>query len=140
MGFSSHGVWVWFDKYCRVTASPEFWRRTLWNTFFWAVATLILATLLGLFAAILLNRNLPGKGFFRTIFIIPWVTPPVVAAMVWKYLYDETLSPFNYILRTIGMIDSNIAYLGNPDMVNRPGYSADAVFAPSLTYGRLFRS
>lgn len=119
MGFSQNGVWVWLENYAKVTASSEFW-QTLWNTFFWAAATLVLASLVGLFVAILLNRNLPGKGFFRTIFIVPWVTPPVVAAMVWKYLYDETLSPFNYILRTIGLMDSNIAFLGNPQWAIGP--------------------
>lgn len=113
MGFSQNGAWVWLANYSRVTASPEFW-QTLWNTFFWAAATLVFASLLGLFAAVLLNRNLPGKGFFRTIFIVPWVTPPVVAAMVWKYLYDDTLSPFNSILKSVGLIQDNIAFLGNP--------------------------
>ena len=113
MGFQENGSWVWFKNYAKVVSSDAFW-QSLTNTFFWAAGTLVLSTIIGLIAAILLNRALPGRTFFRTIFIIPWVTPPVVASMAWKYLYDQSLSPFNFIFKSVGIIQDNISFLGNP--------------------------
>jgi ABC-type sugar transport system permease subunit len=113
LGFQEKGSWVWFKNYAKIVSDGAFW-QSLTNTFFWSAGTLVCSTIIGLFAAILLNRSLPGRSFFRTIFIVPWVTPPVVAAMVWKYLYDQSLSPFNFLLKTAGIIQDNISFLGNP--------------------------
>lgn len=118
MGFHSDSftvrkTFVGFQKFTRVLALQEFW-QVLGNTFFWSFATLVFATVLGIIAAILLNRPYPLKGFFRTVFLIPWVTPPVVAAMVWKTLFNETLSPINDVFLRLGMIDTPIGFLTNP--------------------------
>ncbi len=111
--FTSKSAFVGLQKFSRILGLQEFW-QVLGNTFFWSLATLVFATILGIFAASLINRPYPGRGFFRTVFLIPWVTPPVVASMVWKTLFNETLSPINDLLLRLGIIDNSIGFLSNP--------------------------
>src|SRR3954463_2001470 len=49
-----------------------------------------LQTVLGLFAATLLARNLPGSGFFRTLYVLPWICSPLAIAVLWKWILAPT--------------------------------------------------
>lgn len=111
--FTAKETFVGLQKFARIFALQEFW-QVLGNTFFWSLSTLVFATILGIIAAILVNRPYPGRSFFRTVFLIPWVTPPVVASMVWKTIFNETLSPINDVLLRTGFIDNPIGFLTNP--------------------------
>lgn len=118
MGFYTNNFtprirFVGLQKFARVLSYREFW-QVLGNTFFWSLATIACATTLGIIAASLLNRKLPGRKFFRTIFLVPWVTPPVVSSMVWKTIFNETLSPINDILLQLQLIQKPIGFLSNP--------------------------
>lgn len=111
--FTSKSTFVGLQKFVRIFSLQEFW-QVMGNTFFWSLATLLFATIVGIIAAILINRPYRGRSFFRTVFLIPWVTPPVVASMVWKTIFNETLSPINDLLLRAGVIDSAIGFLANP--------------------------
>ena len=47
-------------------------------------------TVLGLIAATLLARNLPGSGFFRTLYVLPWICSPLAIAVLWKWILAPT--------------------------------------------------
>lgn len=47
-------------------------------------------TALGLFAAAMLARNLPGSGFFRTLYVVPWICSPLAIAVLWKWILAPT--------------------------------------------------
>lgn len=47
-------------------------------------------TALGLFAAALLARGLPGSGFFRTLYVLPWICSPLAIAVLWKWILAPT--------------------------------------------------
>ena len=87
---------------------------SLGNTFFWSLASLVFATILGIITATLVNRPYPGRSFSGCVFLVPWVTPPVVSSMVWKTIFNETLSPINDLLLRTHLIDSPIGFLTNP--------------------------
>lgn len=112
-GYSENQRFVWFVNFGKIFRMREFW-QVLGNTLFWSLATLALSTVLGILAAVLLNRNMAGKGLFRTLLMIPWATPPVVSSMVWKTLFNDTLSPINDVLIRLGLRTSGISFLGNP--------------------------
>ncbi|MFX1250801.1 MAG: hypothetical protein ACFFCZ_04220 [Promethearchaeota archaeon] len=64
--------------------------RVLFNTVFWTLACTFLHILLGMFLAILMNRDFAGKGFFRSIFILPWAIPSFVSTLVWRaFVFDR---------------------------------------------------
>ncbi|WP_319449148.1 MULTISPECIES: sugar ABC transporter permease [unclassified Mycobacterium] len=47
-------------------------------------------TVLGLFAATMLARGLPGSGFFRTLYVLPWICSPLAIAVLWKWILAPT--------------------------------------------------
>lgn len=49
-----------------------------------------LQTVLGLFAATMLARNLPATGFFRTLYVLPWICSPLAIAVLWKWILAPT--------------------------------------------------
>jgi multiple sugar transport system permease protein len=47
-------------------------------------------TVLGLMAALMLSRLLPGTGFFRTVYVLPWVCAPLAIAVLWRWILAPT--------------------------------------------------
>ncbi len=101
--------------YQRLLASPML-LRVFTNSIIWTVLVIIFQFILGLGSAILLNRNFFGRALVRGIVILPWVMPGVVAAMVWRLLYDPQLGMINHYLRMLGIIDKPLTWLSLPGL------------------------
>lgn len=72
----------------------------------------IMTLIVGLGAALLLNRPFKGRGLARAIFLIPYIAPIVSVAFVWRWILDPRPSGVvNDILMRIGVIDMPVAYL-----------------------------
>lgn len=56
-----------------------------------------------LVVAMLLNRRIPARGFWRAIFYMPYILPAVAIYMGWLFLYDSNFGFFNYILSQLGI-------------------------------------
>jgi multiple sugar transport system permease protein len=69
---------------------------------------------LGLWLALLLNRHLPFKNFFRAIILLPWVVPTVLSAIAFWWIYDAQFSIISWSLMKMGLIDQPINFLGDP--------------------------
>jgi multiple sugar transport system permease protein len=71
-----------------------------------------LTLVVGLIAAILLNRPFRGRGLTRAIFLFPYVAPVVSIAFVWRWILDPRPSGvMNDVLMNLGFIDAPMAYL-----------------------------
>jgi len=44
------------------------------------------ANRVGLIAAAMLARGLPGTGFFRTLYVLPWICAPLAIAVLWRWI------------------------------------------------------
>ena len=73
------------------------------NTFYYAIGTIIPQILIGLLLAVILNGRIPGKGFFRLAFYIPYLVSMVSVAMLWLWIYDPATGVLNRIIKFIGM-------------------------------------
>ena len=90
--------------------------RVLGNTFFWAVMSVSLGSVLAMLAATQMNKRFRGRGLLRALFMAPWVTPPVVVAALWSILLNRDISPINGILMQLGIIKAPIAFLADPEI------------------------
>jgi len=97
--------WLWDDS--------VFW-LSVFNTLLYTIVATALKFALGLWLAIILNHHLPFKNFFRAIILLPWVVPTVLSALAFWWLYDSQFSIISWALIKIGLIDSNINFLGDP--------------------------
>lgn len=87
--------------------------QTIFNTLFFAIVSLALGVSLAMLIATKLIKPYPLRGFFRAMFLVPWVTPPLVASIVWRFIFSENFSPINSILLKLHLIKVPVNFLGS---------------------------
>lgn len=95
---------VGFKNYINLFSDKNL-RQSFINTLFFVVTMVPLGTLFALFTAILLNREIKGKSFFRSAFYLPAITSTIAVSMVWLWILNPGLGVINTILRAIGIAD-----------------------------------
>lgn len=94
---------VGFDNFRELFfEDPYFW-KVVKNTIIWTISSVALEYGISLGIALLLNRDVPGKNFFRGIMLLPWIIPPVTAALIWLTFYDPNNGVFNFFLGKMGL-------------------------------------
>lgn len=107
------GEFIGLENYRWLADDPVFW-LTVFNTLFYTVFASIAKFALGLWLALLLNRHLPFKNFFRAIILLPWVVPTVLSAMAFWWIFDSQFSIISWVLMQLGIISQPINFLGDP--------------------------
>jgi multiple sugar transport system permease protein len=87
----------------RAFTEDERFRNALWLTIYFTILATALQVVLGVALALLLNRSFRGKGFFRSVFLLPMVATPVAIALVWMMMFNPTLGVMNYLVGLIGL-------------------------------------
>jgi multiple sugar transport system permease protein len=103
--------WVGLSNYKFLFHDPSFF-KSLYNTFFFVIASVPATIILGLVTAMLLNLKIRGQPIFRSIFFIPSILPLVASTMVWIWILDPTNGYLNRFLRLFGV--PTINWLGSP--------------------------
>jgi multiple sugar transport system permease protein len=86
------------------------------NTVYFTGGTVPLTMLIGLSLALLLNQPLRFRGVFRTMYFLPVVTPFLVSAILWKWLYDSDNGLINYYLMKGHIIDEPLLWLSSQNL------------------------
>jgi multiple sugar transport system permease protein len=107
----SESQFVGFKHYLFAFQDPVFW-TALRNTILYTLVTVPSQMALGLIVAILLDQNIKGKAFFRTLYYLPVITSWVVVSLLFKYLFNSHAGLVNYILKDVlHLIPSYINWL-----------------------------
>lgn len=108
----SPAKFVGFQNYIDIFNEPLFY-KVLETTFFYSFFTALGGVVLPLFVAVLLNKKIKGANFYKLAIFIPYVTPMIVCAIVWEWLYDPNYSIINWVLglshQLNWLYDKNIA-------------------------------
>ena len=92
-------TFVGLDNYKSVLSEPEF-LQILINTFVYAISTTVFAVMIPLIIASILNTKIRGAEAFKTIYFLPFITPAVVIAIVWAWIFDPNIGLVNNLLNT----------------------------------------
>ena len=102
------GKWdfIAFDNYTRLFSDHVF-HEALVVTITYTVIFVPLTVLLSLGTAVLLHQVVWKRGFFRGVFFLPYVTSIVLAAVIWKWIYDAQDGLLNAVLGlvSVGPVD-----------------------------------
>ncbi len=111
--FSSTGrqSFVGLGNYSKLIADSEFWHG-LWVTLALYILSLALQLVLGVWLALLLFHAKRLPGFVRSLFISPFMMPPVVAGLMWLVILDPSIGAANYVLQAVGLPPSE--WLASP--------------------------
>jgi len=120
-------VYIGIANYLELTEDPLFW-HSLWNTLYFAVLFLPLATVLAIGLALLLNTGVRGMTLYRTIFFLPSLTPLVALGILWLWMLNGEYGVVNHALRVV------LAPLGMqpPTWLQSPAWSKPAIVLMSL--------
>src|SRR5215831_18871569 len=107
------GAFVGTENYEWLWGDSIFW-LSVFNTLLYTGVASVIKFAVGLYLAILLNQSLPFKALLRSIVLIPFIVPTVLSAIAFWWLYDSQFSIISWMLRHVGLIHSNIDFLGDP--------------------------
>jgi len=114
--FSSTGKqsFAGLANYTKLVADNEFWHG-LWVTIALYLLSLVLQLVFGVWLALVLFHAKGLPGIVRSLFISPFMMPPVVAGLMWLVILDPSLGAANYILSALGLPPSD--WLASPSWV-----------------------
>ena len=89
--------YVGLGNYRSILSDALFWKM-LGNTFVYAISVSVLGVIIPLFLACILNNKIRGSEFYKTAYFIPFITPMIVIALVWQWIFDPNIGLMNQIL------------------------------------------
>lgn len=93
-----------------ILADADFWNSFL-VTIEFVVIAVGLELLLGLVLALVLSRDVPGIGAFRSLVLVPLALAPVVVGLLWRFMLNTEAGILNYIVSLFGL--SRTDFLSN---------------------------
>jgi multiple sugar transport system permease protein len=100
------------DNYVRLLTNDLFW-QSFQIGIIWTVSTTFLQYVLGLGLALLLEQRLRLLWLVRTLALVPWATPPVIVAIMWRLVYQPDIGLLNQTLRAGGVPIGELNWLAD---------------------------
>ena len=107
------GEWIGIDNF-EFIWNDAVTRLALFNTLFYTIIASVIKFALGLWLALLLNKHLPFKAFFRAVVLLPFIVPTALSALAFWWIYDAQFSVISWALTRMGLIHRYIDFLGEP--------------------------
>lgn len=110
--------WIGLDNYRRAMGDSIFW-MSFKNNLYLIIAMTVVPTIIGLLLAVVLfdyvHNRLGSRwsSFFRAGFYLPQIVPVVVAAIVWKWIYQPNWGALNWFLSSVGLENLTQNWLGD---------------------------
>jgi multiple sugar transport system permease protein/N,N'-diacetylchitobiose transport system permease protein len=110
---ANQGEFVGLSNYAATLSDPHFW-QTVGRTAYFSIVSISLEIVLGMLIALLLNEDIRGKTFLRSIIILPWAVPTIVNGAMWKWIYHAEYGALNALLTQLGIIQEYQSWLSSP--------------------------
>ncbi len=107
--FGRGNIFVGLDNYKAVLEDGAVW-QALANTFKYAIVEVPFSIAIALVLAVLLNRKMKARSFYRTVIFLPMVCAPAAVAMVWRWLFNAEFGLLNQLFGT------SIRWISNPSI------------------------
>jgi len=108
------GMFIGFGNFTWLFDDHIFW-LSVYNTFLYTVVASIIKFALGLWLALILDRLIRFKAIIRAVVLLPFIVPTALSAIAFWWIYDAQDSPISTILTDLGLISTNIDFLGDPE-------------------------
>ncbi len=102
-------------NYVKAFSDKEFW-NVLGFTFLYTIMVVLIAYVVGMIMAMLLNRNIKGRGLFRALALVPWIIPPAVAAINWSWLFNDQVGLLNHLIKQLPWASKGVLFVADPQV------------------------
>lgn len=113
-GVSPDKKFVGLGNYIYLLTEDNVFQTALKNNLIWLVGSMTILIGLGLAFALILNRQLKGRVFFRSVFYYPYVLSGIVVAIVWSWMYHPTKGFITFFIEKIGLEKWATPWLSDP--------------------------
>lgn len=107
-------IWVGFDNYAKLW-SDEVYLKSLRNTLYFVFIGVPVTVGFQILLSLLLNIEVPGIRFFRTLYYLPYLVPPVATVIIWLILFGSGDGVVNTILLWFG--GAQIDWMGSEGLI-----------------------
>jgi ABC-type sugar transport system permease subunit len=104
---SGFGSFIGIENYTEMIQDLDF-REGLYNTVIFTVVSVALEFFIGLGIALAINRAFRGRGLVRAAVLVPWAFPTVIAAVMWRLMFQNQVGIIQYVAETTGLISDPI--------------------------------
>lgn len=112
--------------------NPQFVSIT-WHTLIYVGCSVTISFALGLGVALLLDKDLKGRGVLRTAVIVPWILPYVMSGLMWRWMFQAQYGAINGLLLKLNAIESGIPFFSDGTLAMMALIVADIwVFTPFI--------
>tara|TARA_Y100000758_G_C16052794_1_gene422158 strand:+ start:249 stop:1127 length:879 start_codon:yes stop_codon:yes gene_type:complete len=113
-GFNSEYDFVGLENYTRI-ASDNLFQNSIFNTVIWLISAILIPTILGLLLALLIDSQVRGSNFFKSIFYLPICLSAVVVGQIWIWIYQQEWGLLNIIINLFRENSFEYAWLSKPE-------------------------
>lgn len=104
-----------FNNYIQLFTSDPFFLDSIKVTIYFSAIAVLGSMVYSLVIAMLLNRKIPARGFWRAVFYLPYILPSAAVFIGWSWLYESNFGLFNYFLSELGI--NKVAFISDSSMV-----------------------
>lgn len=94
---------IGFDNYVQLFTDDNYFFHSVAATLSFALGTVVFGILYSFLIALLLNRKVALRGFWRSVFFLPYIVPIIGSSIVWSWMYEANFGVFNWFLNLLGM-------------------------------------
>ena len=113
-GFNTDYDFVGLENYTRI-ASDNLFQNSIFNTVIWLISAILIPTILGLLLALLIDSQVRGSNFFKSIFYLPICLSAVVVGQIWIWIYQQEWGLLNIIINLFRENSFEYAWLSKPE-------------------------
>ena len=113
-GFNTDYDFVGLENYTRI-ASDNLFQNSIINTVIWLISAILIPTILGLLLALLIDSQVRGSNFFKSIFYLPICLSAVVVGQIWIWIYQQEWGLLNTIINLFRENSFEYAWLSQPN-------------------------
>lgn len=100
------------ENYRKIFSDSKF-LLSIVNTLKWTAVNLVAQLIIAMLLALVLNKRLRGRSFFRTMSLVPWAVPHSIAAMTFTFLFNANVGVINILAVKLGFLQEAVSWLGN---------------------------
>ena len=100
--FGLRSTFVGFENFQQVLSEPNY-LNSIEVTAIFSVAVAFVAMSVALLLAVMADKVIRGRGFYRTLMIWPYAVAPAIAGMLWLFLFNPSIGTLAYGLRSLGI-------------------------------------
>jgi multiple sugar transport system permease protein len=114
-GIGTAGVFVGLRNFAALYGNPVYY-IAIRNSVMITLGAVAVKTVIGMLAALMLAERIPLRGLIRALVFLPWAVPALIAALTWRWIFDELNGVLNEVLIASGITGGITYFLSDPSI------------------------